>query len=74
MPVLPDSVIRLLTCGDYRRRLALVAELETTDGTEVVALGSFAAIDEHRVEVGDIISSRTRHGVSELTFAPRQRS
>jgi acetyltransferase len=125
MPVLPDSVIRLLTCGDYRRRLALVAELETTDGTEVVALGSFAAIDEHRVEVGlvvrdewqrqgigvalaervllaaqargfdrfvahtlwdnkvlrkvlnhvgDIISSTTRHGVSELTFSSRQRS
>jgi acetyltransferase len=124
MPALPDSVIRLLTCVDYRRRLALVAELETPEGAEVVALGSFAAIDEHRAEVGlvvrdewqrqgigvaladrvlvaagargfdrfvahtlsdnavlrkllkhvgDIISSTTRHGVSELTFSPRRR-
>jgi acetyltransferase len=123
MPALPDSVVRLLTCVDYHRRLALVAELETADGAEVVALGSFAAIDEHRVEVGlvvrdewqrqgigvalaqrvllaaqargfdrfvahtlwdnqvlrkvlnhvgDIISSTTRYGVSELTFSPRR--
>ena len=55
MPVLPDSVVRLLTCGDYRRRLSLVAELETPDGAEVVALGSFAAIDEHRAEVGLVV-------------------
>ena len=125
MPALPDSVVRLLTCVDYRQRLALVVELETADGTEAVALGSFAAIDEHRVEVGlvvrdewqrqgigvalarrvlvaaqargfdrfvahtlwdnqvlrkvlnhvgDIVSSTTRHGVSELTFSPRRRS
>jgi acetyltransferase len=124
MPALPDSVVRLLTCGDYRRRLSLVAELETADGAEVVALGGFAAIDEHRVEVGlvvrdewqrqgigvalaervllaaqargfdrfvahtlwdnqvlrrvlnhvgDIVSSTTRYGVSELTFSPRRR-
>jgi GNAT superfamily N-acetyltransferase len=124
MPVLPDSVVRLLTCGDYRRRLSLVAELETPDGAEVVALGSFAAIGDHRAEVGlvvrdewqrqgigvalaqrvlvaaeargfdrfvahtlwdngvlrkllkhvgDIISSTTRHGVSELTFSSRRR-
>jgi acetyltransferase len=125
MPALPDSVVRLLTCVDYRRGLALVAELEAADGAEVVALGSFAAIDERRVEVGlvvrdewqrhgigvalaqrvllaaqargfdrfvahtlwdnqvlrkvlnhvgDIISSTTRYGVSELTFSPRRRN
>jgi GNAT superfamily N-acetyltransferase len=125
MPALPDSVVRLLTCGDYRRRLSLVAEMETPDGAEVVALGSFAAIDEHCAEVGlvvrdewqrqgigvalaqrvlvaaeargfdrfvahtlwdngvlrkllkhvgDIISSTTRHGVSELTFSPHRRT
>jgi acetyltransferase len=125
MPVLPESVVRLLTCGDYRRRLSLVAELETPDGAEVVALGSFAAIDEHRAEVGlvvrdewqrqgigvalaervmvaaqargfdrfvahtlwdnqvlrkllrhvgDIVSSTTSYGVSELTFSPRRRN
>src|SRR5206468_2342631 len=55
MPVLPDSVLRLLMCVDYRRRLALVAELDTADGTEVVALGSFGAIDEGTAEVGLVV-------------------
>jgi RimJ/RimL family protein N-acetyltransferase len=56
MPVLPDSVLRLLTCVDYRRRLALLAELDSANGAEVVALGSFAALDEHRAEVGLVVT------------------
>jgi len=109
MPALPDSVVRLLTCGDYRRRLSLVAEWETADGAEVglvvrdewqrqgigVALAErvlvaaeargFDRFVAHTLwdngvlrkllkHVGDIISSTTRHGVSELTFSPRRRS
>jgi acetyltransferase len=123
MPALPDSVMRLLTGVDGRRRVALLAELDTPDGVEVVALGSFAAIDDHGVEVGlvvsdawqrqgigialaarvmraarargfdrfvahtlwenrvirkllrhvaDIVSTTTRHGVSEITFVHRR--
>jgi acetyltransferase len=55
MPVPPDSVLSLLTCVDYRRRLALLGELDVADGTEVVALGSFGAIDEGSAEVGLVV-------------------
>jgi len=55
MPVLPDSVLRLLTAVDYRRRLSLLAEVETAEGAEVVALGSFGAIDDNRAEVGLVV-------------------
>jgi RimJ/RimL family protein N-acetyltransferase len=55
MPVLPDSVLRHMTCVDYRRRLALLAELDIADGTEVVALGSFGAIDDGTAEVGLVV-------------------
>jgi acetyltransferase len=55
MPVLPDSVLSLMTCVDYRRRLALLAELDIADGTEVVALGSFGAIDDGTAEVGLVV-------------------
>jgi acetyltransferase len=55
MPVLPDSVVRLLTAVDYRRRLSLLAELETAEGAEVVALGSYGAIDDIRAEVGLVV-------------------
>jgi RimJ/RimL family protein N-acetyltransferase len=122
MPALPDSVLRRLTCVDYTRQLALIGKLVTADGAEIVALGSFAAIDDTSAEVGlvvrddwqqhgigvalaasvmraaeargfdrfvahvlwdntairrlvrhvgSIVSSTTRQGVSELTFAKR---
>jgi len=122
MPVLPDAVLQLLACVDYRRRLTLVAEVDVPGGVEVVAMGSFAAIDEADVEVGlvvrddwqrrgigvalavrvmraagvrgfnrfvahtlwenaairkllnrvgDIVSARSRYGVSEITFVGR---
>src|SRR4029077_7289917 len=60
MPTLPDSVLRLLTCVDHRRTLALVAEDGTTDG-EVVALGSFGAIDHDRVEVALVVRDDWQH-------------
>lgn len=55
MPVLPDSVLGLLTGVDYRRRLALLAEVETAGGVEVVALGSFGATDGSRAEVALVV-------------------
>jgi hypothetical protein len=41
LPALPDSVIHLLACVDYRRRLALVAEHDNGHGGEIVGLASF---------------------------------
>jgi GNAT superfamily N-acetyltransferase len=61
MPVLPDSVLRLLTAVDYRRRLSLLAEFETAGRAEVVALGSFGAIDDNRAEVGLVVRDDWQH-------------
>jgi len=55
MPVLPDSVLSLMTCVDYVRRLALLAELDIAGRTEVVALSSFGAIDDGTAEVGLVV-------------------
>jgi GNAT superfamily N-acetyltransferase len=122
IPVLPDSLLRLLTGVDYQRRLALLAEFQTSDGANVVALGSFGATEDGGAEValvvrdewqrqgigtivaarllraaeargfhrfvahalwdnrairsllrrvGDIVSTRTRHGVTEISFVAR---
>jgi acetyltransferase len=56
MPSLPDSVLRLLSCVDYRRRLSLLAEHDAGDRHEVVALCSFGAIDQVSAELGLVVS------------------
>jgi acetyltransferase len=56
MPSLPESILRLLSCVDYRRRLSLLAEHETGDAHEVVALCSFGAIDQVSAEVALVVS------------------
>ena len=61
MPELPDSVLRLLTCFDRRRGIALLGELDTPAGEEVVALGSFGATDEGLAEVGLVVSDEWQH-------------
>jgi GNAT superfamily N-acetyltransferase len=61
LPALPDSILRLLASVDYRQRLALVAELEAADRREVVALGSFGAIDARTVEVALLVSDDWQH-------------
>src|SRR5262245_40990732 len=55
MPALPDAVVRLLACVDYRRKLALLAEHDGGDGKEVIGLGSFGATDNGDVEVGLVV-------------------
>jgi len=40
---------------DDRRRLALLAESDTVEGGEVVALSEFAAIDDHTAEVALVV-------------------
>jgi RimJ/RimL family protein N-acetyltransferase len=55
MPALPDAVVRLLACVDYRRKLALLAEYDSGGGEEVIGLGSFGATDDGHVEVGLVV-------------------
>ena len=55
MPTLPDSVMRLLVTVDYRRKLALVAEIDGDRGREVIGLGSFGAVDDRIVEVALVV-------------------
>jgi RimJ/RimL family protein N-acetyltransferase len=46
---------------DYRRRLALVAEADNGNRREIVALGSFAAIDDGAAEVALLVSDEWQH-------------
>src|SRR5262245_6343138 len=55
MPALPDSMLRLITCVDQRRQVALVAELDSQAGREVVAFANFAANDEGAAEVALVV-------------------
>src|SRR5262245_26863958 len=55
MPALPDAVVRLLACVDYRRKLALLAEHDSGNGEEVIGLGSFGATEDGSVEVGLVV-------------------
>lgn len=61
MPALPDAVLRLLATVDYRCRLSLVAEVGTGDRREVVALGSFGAIDNGTAEVALVVCDQWQH-------------
>jgi RimJ/RimL family protein N-acetyltransferase len=55
MPALPESVMRLLSHSDYHRSLSLVAESYDAAAVEVIALGSFGAIDDRNVEVALVV-------------------
>ena len=55
MPRLPDYMVRMLACVDYRRQLALVAEHDNENGREIVGLASFGATDEGNVEVAIVV-------------------
>lgn len=67
-PQLPDSLVRLLACVDYRRTLALVVEHESENrpvdsrsmqalaqDREVVALGSFGADEDGNAELALLV-------------------
>jgi RimJ/RimL family protein N-acetyltransferase len=64
MPRLPDPLLELISCVDYSRRLALLAEMRTPDGVQVVALGNFAAIDDNTAEVALVVDDKwQRQGI-----------
>jgi GNAT superfamily N-acetyltransferase len=56
LPVLPDSLVRLLADVDDSRRLAMVAQLDNVHGGDVVALGNLAAIDDDHAELGLVVA------------------
>ena len=56
LPSVPDSMIHLLSCGDSRRQLTLVAEYKfDTPEEETIGLGSFGALDETTAEVALVV-------------------
>ena len=66
-PQLPDSLVRLLACVDYRRTLALVVEDDEAPH-EIVGLGSYGAVDDHHAEVALMVRDdwQRQHVGSEL--------
>jgi RimJ/RimL family protein N-acetyltransferase len=67
MPALPDSMLRLITCVDHLRQVALVAELDLEEGRQVVAFGNFAANDEGAVEVALVVGDEwQRQGIGTI--------
>jgi acetyltransferase len=55
MPRLPNYMLRILACVDYVRQLALVAEHDNGNGSEIVGLASFGATEDGSVEVALVI-------------------
>jgi acetyltransferase len=53
--VLPESLLRRLVAVDGRRHVAFVAEYDGPAGIETIGLGSFAAADDERAEVGLVV-------------------
>jgi RimJ/RimL family protein N-acetyltransferase len=53
--VLPESLLRRLVSVDGRRHVAFVAEYDGPAGVETIGLGSFAAADDERAEVGLVV-------------------
>jgi GNAT superfamily N-acetyltransferase len=56
VPVLSESLLRLLADVDDPRRIALVAETGESDGGDVVALGSVGPADDGRGELGLVVA------------------
>jgi len=63
LPVLPDSLLRMIGGGDEPDRLALIAETDDR-GPQVVALGNVAPAEHGRGEVGLVVADAwQRQGV-----------
>jgi|KBSMisStaDraftv2_1062788.scaffolds.fasta_scaffold04201_6 GNAT superfamily N-acetyltransferase len=56
MPVVPDSLVRLLADVSDPRRLAVVAELDKVHGGGVLALGHLAVIADDYAELGLVVA------------------
>lgn len=71
IPRLPESLLNFLACVDYRRRLALIGEVDVASGVEVVALGNYGAVDDCTAEIGLVVQDEwQRQGIG-LALATR---
>src|SRR5262245_16577630 len=67
MPALPESMLRLITCVDQLRQVALVAELDSQAGRAIVAFANFAATDEGAAEVALVVGDEwQRQGIGTI--------
>jgi RimJ/RimL family protein N-acetyltransferase len=70
MPALPDSVLRLLSCIDYRTGVALIVEDAETARPTVVAVGSVTAISPDSAEIAVVVQDEWQgHGVGTVLIA-----
>ena len=61
---------RTLATVDYRRRLALVVEIDGPQGVELIAVGRYDAIDEAEAEVAFVVQdSWQNRGLGTIVFA-----
>ncbi len=64
MPVVPDSLLRVLADSDGPRQLAMVAQLGSADDSDVIALGNLHVADDDRAELGLVVADAwQRQGV-----------
>jgi GNAT superfamily N-acetyltransferase len=56
MPVVPDSLVRVLADSEGPRQLAVVAQLGTADESDVIALGNLCVADDDRAELGLVVA------------------
>jgi GNAT superfamily N-acetyltransferase len=56
VPVVPDSLVRMLADVDDPRRLAVVAELDHRLGGDIVALGNVGANSDDSADVGLVVA------------------
>ena len=67
---LPPDWAHTLATVDYRRRLALVVEIDGKKGLELIAVGRYDAIDDTEAEVAFVVQdSWQNRGLGTIVFA-----
>ena len=55
MPVLPDSVLNLIACGDDQQHLTLLAQVPGERASEIVAVGNIGPSDDGAAELALVV-------------------
>ena len=67
---LPADWARTLATVDYRRRLALVVEIDGEKGVDLIAVGRYDALDDTEAEVAFVVQdSWQNRGLGTIVFA-----
>ena len=70
MPMLPDSVLKLLACGDDQQHLTVLAQVNGEHGPEIVALGNVGPSDDGAAEIGLVVRDDfQRQGIGTMLAA-----